>query len=728
MPTSGRSYRQRIPGTEIPAALLDAFKRNQCVLFAGERGPGMFCDVTRAQVIRVLTQQVVENSPSLAADTPSEDELDDDPEYGADFVRRFCSPELVRRTLDDLRETRIVPADTAKILHGRELLRERVASLPFRACVTTAIDRVVADVFAGRSPAVIDGARNDEIDTIFSTTAFVLARLNGSAAAPDTVRLSTEELRRFAYANPVFAKAIASMFANATVFFLGTTADEIIDVVSAFPDLADLLALYGPHFLVSTGATKQEQGTRRHARRLERYGIETVETGRRDVTGVGLPHALSVALHSTATEPADTAAPTERMRRLTLTNIGPFEQISIPFSPGWNVILGDNGVGKSTILRAVALALCGDAQASSFAGKRLLRSGADSGQIQLQLDAVTHATTLLRQTDGSVHVSARLISPVQQGTWAVLGFPPMRGISMRAMSPSSTQFYAPAGGRPRVEDLLPLLVGSVDTRIDDLRDWLVLLEFAKHGEAIRATFFEIAKELFTDATVAFASGDPASGVMVETADGVVPIEQLSQGMISLLAWVGILVQRMHEIYPDDNAPLERSALVLVDEIDAHLHPAWQRALVPVISKRFPNLQLVATTHSPLVVTALKREDILIARRAGARVEVVAPQGDIEGRQAEDAYRSELFGMTTTRPVRTVEQLDRYAVLLNMSSRTHEEETEFAVLHDGLFPTLRTEVPTWQIDVDDADLSEIEAILDAPDARERLRTFFGDQVT
>src|SRR5262249_57438715 len=70
---------------------------------------------------------------------------------------------------------------------------------------------------------------------------------------------------------------------------------------------------------------------------------------------------------------------------------------------------------------------------------------------------------------------------------------------------------------------------------------------------------------------------------------------VSQGAASVLSWVGVLYQRLHEISNGDLEGL--AALVLIDEIDAYLHPALQRTLVPTLQKLFPNLQVVATTRS-----------------------------------------------------------------------------------------------------------------------------------
>ncbi len=78
--------------------------------------------------------------------------------------------------------------------------------------------------------------------------------------------------------------------------------------------------------------------------------------------------------------------------------------------------------------------------------------------------------------------------------------------------------------------------------------------------------------------------------------------QLSQGEKSLLALVGDIARRLAMMNPKLDDPLAGEGIVLIDEVDMHLHPKWQRSLVGNITKTFPNCQFVLTTHSPLVIS------------------------------------------------------------------------------------------------------------------------------
>ncbi len=83
------------------------------------------------------------------------------------------------------------------------------------------------------------------------------------------------------------------------------------------------------------------------------------------------------------------------------------------------------------------------------------------------------------------------------------------------------------------------------------------------------------------------------------------VAQLSQGEKSLLALVGDIAKRLAMMNPDLENPLNGDGVVLIDEVDLHLHPQWQRTLLERLSNTFPNCQLVLTTHSPLVISEAK---------------------------------------------------------------------------------------------------------------------------
>ncbi|WP_448093506.1 AAA family ATPase [Pseudomonas lini] len=89
-------------------------------------------------------------------------------------------------------------------------------------------------------------------------------------------------------------------------------------------------------------------------------------------------------------------------------------------------------------------------------------------------------------------------------------------------------------------------------------------------------------------------------------DGVtLNVSQLSQGEKSMMALVGDIARRLAMMNQSLENPLHGDGIVLIDEVDLHLHPKWQRSLIRQLSETFPNCQFVLTTHSPLVISDAK---------------------------------------------------------------------------------------------------------------------------
>jgi predicted ATP-binding protein involved in virulence len=92
------------------------------------------------------------------------------------------------------------------------------------------------------------------------------------------------------------------------------------------------------------------------------------------------------------------------------------------------------------------------------------------------------------------------------------------------------------------------------------------------------------------------------------------INQLSDGEKCLLAMVGDLARRLAFANPGLPNPLQGNGVVLIDEIELHLHPRWQREIIPALTRTFPNCQFIITTHSPQVISHVKPEGIHILER------------------------------------------------------------------------------------------------------------------
>ncbi|MCV0383750.1 MAG: AAA family ATPase [Erythrobacter sp.] len=107
-----------------------------------------------------------------------------------------------------------------------------------------------------------------------------------------------------------------------------------------------------------------------------------------------------------------------------------------------------------------------------------------------------------------------------------------------------------------------------------------------------------------------------TGVWIETYSGEVPLHSLSIGYQTMFAWTVDLAWRMAEYHKDSVDPLREPAIVLIDELDLHLHPKWQRRVRRDLSGVFPKVQFIVTTHSPVLAQTYLDTNVAVVTREG----------------------------------------------------------------------------------------------------------------
>lgn len=148
---------------------------------------------------------------------------------------------------------------------------------------------------------------------------------------------------------------------------------------------------------------------------------------------------------------------------------------------------------------------------------------------------------------------------------------------------------------------------------------------------------------------------------------IIIVNQLSDGEKCLLALIGDLARRLAIANPMRKNPLEGEGVVMIDELDLHLHPAWQILAIPGIKETFPNLQFLISTHSPHIITHLKPENLFILEQDEKNDLQISKPSESYGKTAERILE-DLMGLETTRPTeiqeafkKIYETLDRGAL-------------------------------------------------------------------
>ena len=637
------------PIPEVPDELAHLIASRECVLFAGGGisvaagfptwEGGLHSLLQRATETDSNTDLEPEFLESLTAATPFE---------ALELLLYRFGPDFVHSFVHDVygRDVRKLPK-----------LASTISTFPFAGVITTNWDDVVTKCFGSRARPRL-ATDWEQLASAYRDNEFFLVKLHGDAEQSESLVLTPADYGRVLQQNAPFYRFVMSLYASKSFLFIGSSRRSIDQFLSEL----SLEETRQTHYAL----VPYERGFSGYQRVFEsKYRVKLLgyEPTAEHLEVIEFVDNLKKRVAEVEdTLPALTEDRLPWLQRVELDNIGPFEKLELDLQPGWNILLGDNGCGKSTVLRAIALGLCGPDNRVAELGGNLLRFEQKRGSVTLTIDGETYKTELKRES-GRIRVeSPKKYTPLESGDWLALGFPALRGISKRDPTEPSIEVETRA---PVAEDLLPLLSGEVDTRLDDFKQWIynAYLRSSSDGQEELDKIFSFLESVTPGINLSFSGIDDLTmKIMVRTDDGDVPIDQLSQGTASIISVAGLLLQRLMAVFKDRPDHTRQPALAVVDEIGSHMHPAWQYSLASLMERNFENLQIIGATHSPLVLGSIENGTIFrMKRREEGGIDVQPTVKPLYGWLAEDIY--EFMGLEETRAegfrvrLNTFKQLD-----------------------------------------------------------------------
>ena len=178
----------------------------------------------------------------------------------------------------------------------------------------------------------------------------------------------------------------------------------------------------------------------------------------------------------------------------------------------------------------------------------------------------------------------------------------------------------------------------------------------------------------------YRADDEEFGYVSQTIDGEVEMGELSHGTISVIEWLSYFMIGMARYYRGAPDWKDQPGVFIIDEIDAHLHPSWQRRIIPTLQRHFPNVQIFASTHSPMMVAGLKKGQVHLLKRnetTGA-VEWSRNERDIIGWTADEIYRT-FMGIDDPTDYQTAWHAEELRKLREKDRLTPEDEVRMQEL-------------------------------------------------
>jgi putative AbiEii toxin of type IV toxin-antitoxin system/AAA domain-containing protein len=395
------------------------------------------------------------------------------------------------------------------------------------------------------------------------------------------------------------------------------------------------------------------------------------------------------------------------VRRVVLENIRGFKKVDFKFErpgggyPGWTVITGDNASGKTALLKSIALALVGpdSARALQPSLKGWLKKGTNEATIAVEIVAgdkdrfakgrryeqpfwselklTGHETSEVVLGLGNKY-KGKGLGPTH-GPWAespegwfCAGYGPFRRIY--GVSPDAQRIMLGPGRVARFATMF-----REDATLGECEAWLKNLHHKElEGGQVETTILDQVLRLLNDDFL-------RNGLKVEKVDSeglwlrdstgiTLPLADMSEGYRAALAMLVDITRHMIDVHGHDGFVAEQTGrlivphtgVVLIDEMDSHLHPEWQRRIGFWLKERFPNVQFIVTTHSAFICQAANEMGIFHLPPPGSDQEPFQiPEEQywkIVKSKPDAIFLSPAFGMSYTRSPRAVAARRKYAEL------------------------------------------------------------------
>lgn len=343
-----------------------------------------------------------------------------------------------------------------------------------------------------------------------------------------------------------------------------------------------------------------------------------------------------------------------KVKWLDINGFRGIEHLRLEFDEHINVLVGDNGAGKSAILDCLAILL------SKLIGRigTLHGTGRFFSEYDISNDKQeTYSTICINYQDEDVEWDSAHKRMGREGFWIITmrGQTGLRTLAKKINNEMTTQrdfplplvVYYPTNRavleinlRFRRKHVFEQLAAHDQALAGKRNDFKIFFEWFRQREDLENEKLRDNKNYLDSQLKAVRKAINSflhefSGIRIRRSPKLrmtiykgkkeLVINQLSDGEKCLLAMTGDLARRLAIANPGLKNPLEGSAVVLIDEIDLHLHPSWQRTVVPALRGTFKNCQFILTTHSPAILSHVRPENIFILNRTKETVEAQKPQ-------------------------------------------------------------------------------------------------------
>ncbi len=301
---------------------------------------------------------------------------------------------------------------------------------------------------------------------------------------------------------------------------------------------------------------------------------------------------------------------TMKVTSLEITDTGGISHLKLDnVDPQINIICGENGVGKTNILDSIALLF-----SSYTMGGITTTKGKDSGKISILLDGSEYSASVVEKEPVTNWASVNINRPIDK----------TRLLYLKTNRSFEYEKITNLSAGKSIEESSNQHTKGVDSK--DLKNWLVvrkgfspenLTETEKQNSELVSRCFSIVNDEYS-----FSSAKANFEVYVKTPSSnghELHFELLSSGFKSIVFMLVGIIKELDIRFKDVMPAVDYDGVILIDEVELHLHPEWQGKICSILKKVFPKAQFFITTHSPHVVQTAGKDEVIALQRVDGNV-------------------------------------------------------------------------------------------------------------
>ncbi len=307
----------------------------------------------------------------------------------------------------------------------------------------------------------------------------------------------------------------------------------------------------------------------------------------------------------------------------------------------WTVILGNNNTGKTNFLKAVTWlepTINGEFEGDTFFFPKHFKFNENNGQLKnnKSLRQLSIKCTLFYDKSKDISFYKKIKKVPHNSFWGFDTGTVWGGNSdfyenLKIYGYGVSRHYSDSRLSEKEDTDNSLTLFDPNKKLINLEEWLLQLDYAtKNNDPVAESQLTklkdlIKSEIFPEIIdIRFKSESARSFVEFQTLEGWRRLKELGYGYQSTLSWIFDLSKKLFERYPDSKNPLKEPAIVLIDELDLHLHPQWQRQIIKYLSNIFTQTQFIVTTHSPFIIQSIEKINLFILNRTEDGIKVSRP--------------------------------------------------------------------------------------------------------